>query len=210
MVLKRSAIKFKTPPAAVEVLDGWQVVLKYENQGKSPLLVDLSHCPCMDIQDKDIEDYSGLSIPAKMNGITRQENVFISRMNATQCQVMGLDGKLPALDDKRATDITGGQSILALVGKDVDHIMETLGPLDLFSPGSQGMTLCQAPVFHIPCQILVVSRSRALKVVIIAFARGYGQDMANAILNAGAPYDLAPGGISAISQWLEQSTTDGV
>ncbi len=204
MVLKRSAIKFKATPAAVEETDGWQVVRKYENQGKGPQLVDLSHCPCMDIQDKDIEDYPGLPIPAKMNGITRQENVFISRMNATQCQVMGLDGRLPALDGKGTTDITGGQSILALVGKDVDKIMETLGPLDLFSPGSEGMTLCQAPVFHIPCQIMVLSRSRALKVLIIAFARGYGQDMANAILNAGAPYDLTPGGMSAVSQWLEQ------
>ncbi len=204
MVLKRSVIEFKTAPAAVEVLDGWQVVREYENQGTGPLLVDLSHCPCIDIQDGDIEDYPGLSIPAKMNGITRQEDIFISRMNATQCQVWGLAGRLPALDGKSATDITGGQSILALVGSDVDRIMETLSPLDLFSPASEGMTLYQAPVFHIPCQIMVVSRSRALKIVMIAFARGYGQDMANAILNAGEPYNLAPGGISEISQWLEQ------
>lgn len=207
MALKRSAVKLETldaaGPATIREMDGWDLVRSFENQGDGPALVDLSHTPCLDIQDRDPASVSPFPVPADMNGISRKENIVVSRMNATQCQVWGLDGNLPDTDTPAATDITGGQSILALIGPDVDRVAERLAPLDIFPPGETGMRLFQAPVFHIPCQILVLDRSKDWQVVILAFARGFGQDMARTILAAGADCGLVPGGLDLFTDWLD-------
>ncbi len=205
MAARQSAVEFKAVPAVTQNINGWDVVQAFEGQGGGPFLVDLSHCPCMDIQDRNLDQFpdlaDGLAIPKEMNGISRCGSFLISRMNATQCMVWGLDGTLPEFNAFSATDISGGMTILALVGKDTDKVIEKLAPLDLFKPQAEGLALCQAPIHHIPCQIMVLDRET--KVVIVAFARGYGQDMANSILSAGKEHRLQPGGSNVISQWLE-------
>lgn len=205
MSAKQSAVQFEAAPAAMTTINGWDIVETFGPGEKGTALVDLSHCPCMDIQAKNLDAFKdlpdGLTIPGQINGIHRNGPVFISRMNPTQCMVLGLDGNLPEFSTPNATDISGGHTLLGLVGKDTARILEALAPLDLFTPDAYGMALCQAPVLNIPCQLLVLDREQ--QTVILAFARGYGQDMARAILSAGKIVNLVPGGFRAITQWLE-------
>ncbi len=208
--LRTSPIKFDLEPAVVEEIDSWKVVQEYKNQKTDPLLIDLSHRPSWDIQDKDISSFNApdLCIPDDMNGITRQGNFFISRMNQTQAQIWSLDGKTPALEsfESSCTDITDGQAVLALVGKNLDQVFESMLPLEMFKPGETGMKLFQAPLFHIPCQILALDRSEKMNVVIISCARGYGNDMAKAILKSAAPHGLTPGGENVFLNWLNRDS----
>ncbi len=66
MVLRTSPIRFDLEPEKVVEVDGRQVVETYKNQKQGPLLIDLSHRPGWDIQDKDLKRFSasGLNIPA--------------------------------------------------------------------------------------------------------------------------------------------------
>ncbi len=204
--LRTSPIKFDLEPLTVEEIDGWKVIREYKNQKKDPLLIDLSHRPSWDFQNKDMLSFNTpeLCIPADMNGVTRQSNLFVSRMNQTQAQIWSLDGITPSLESLTpgCTDITDGQAVLALMGKELDQVFESLLPLEMFKPGETGMKLFQTPLFHIPCQILVLDRSEKMKVVIISCPRGYGNDMAKAILKSAAPHGLAPGGENAFLSWL--------
>ncbi len=207
--LRTSPIKFDLEPAVVEEIDSWKVVLEYKNQKTGPLLIDLSHRPSWDIQNNDILSFnkSDFCISNDMNGVTRQGNLFVSKMNQTQAQIWSLDGKIPALEsfESSCTDITDGQAVLALVGKDLDQVFESMLPLEMFKPGETGMKLFQAPLFHIPCQILALDRSEKMNVVIISCPRGYGNDMAKAILKSAEQQGLAPGGENIFSSWLNSS-----
>ncbi len=205
--LRTSPIKFDLEPMAVEEINNWKVVREYKNQKKGPLLIDLSHCPSWDFQNKDILNFNTpeLCIPADMNGVSRQGNLFVSRMNQTQAQLWSLDGKTPSLESLNpgCTDITDGQAVLALVGKDLDQVFESMLALEMLKLGETGMKLFQTPLFHIPCQILVLDQSEKTQVVIISCPRGYGNDMAKAILKSAAPHGLTPGGENAFLSWLD-------
>jgi hypothetical protein len=207
--LRTSPIKFDLEPLTVEEIDSWKVVREYKNQKKGPLLIDLSHRPSFDIQDKDILSFNKpeLCIPANISGVTGQGGLFVSRMNQSQVQAWCLDGETSALEslESSCTDITDGQAVLALMGKDLDHLFESMLSLEMFKPGETDMKLFQAPLFHIPCQILVLDRSEKMQVVIISCPRGYGNDMAKAILKSAAPHGLAPGGENAFLSWLNSA-----
>lgn len=207
--LRTSPITFDLDPLTVEETDSWKVIQEYKHQKTGPLLIDLSHRPSWDFQNKNLLSFNTpeYCIPADMNGVSRQGNLFVSRMNQTQVQLWSLDGKIPSLESLKpgCTDITDGQAVLALVGRDLDQVFESILPLEMFKPGETGMTLFQAPVFHIPCQILVLDRSEKMKVVIISCPRGYGNDLAKAILKSAAPHGLAPGGEKTFLNWLNSN-----
>ncbi len=204
--LRTSPIEFNLEPAIAAEVDGWEVVREYKDRKSGPVLIDLSHRPSWDIQNKDILSCAQpeMNIPAEMNDIIKQGNLFVSRMNQTQCQIWSLDGKMPSLEPVKTccTEITDGQAVLALMGTHLDRVFETMTPLDMFKPGDVGMRLFQAPLFHIPCRILVLDRSEKMQVVIIACVRGYGNDMAKAILASCAPHGLTPAGEDVFSAWL--------
>lgn len=209
-ILRHSPVKFDLQPAVMEEKQGWQVVQEYLDQKKGPLLIDLSHTPSWYFQDKDLSSFTslGLKIPSQNNGITRQGNLFVSRMNDTQCQVWSLDSQVPAFVDTHemhCTQITDGQAVLGLVGENVQGIVETFTPQDVFAPDSEPMGLFQAPLFHIPCQILVLDRSEKIQVILIACPRGYGNDMARAILKSGDSQNLGPGGEKDFLSWLNNT-----
>ncbi|MCP4719064.1 MAG: hypothetical protein GY860_06360 [Desulfobacteraceae bacterium] len=207
--LRTSPIKFNLEPLTVDKIDSWKVVKEYKNQKQGPLLIDLSHRPSWDFQDKDVLSFNKpeFSIPADMNGITRQGNLFVSRMNQTQVQLWSFDGKTPPLESLGpfCTDITDGQAVMALMGNNLDLVFESMLPLEMFKPGENCMQLFQAPLFHIPCQILVLDRSEKMKVVIISCPRGYGKDMTKAILKSAIPHGLNPGGENAFELWLNSA-----
>ncbi len=206
--LRTSPIKFDMEPSATATVNGWQVVTEYKGQKKGPLLIDLSHKPNWDLQSKDLSIFedSRIPIPIKPNEMIRHHNLFTARMNAIQCSIWSLDNQVPDLDGFKdnITDITDGQALFAIVGRNLPVLMEAFGPLDIFSPEFEDIRLFQSPLFHIPCQILLLERSGDMQVVLISCPRGYGNSMAKALLKSGNPFGLSPGGENIFTQWLEK------
>ena len=208
-IQRRSAVTFDCQPEEIAGRDGFQIVERYAGRKKGPLLIDLSHTPSWDIQDRNLDRFrgAGLGIPDKPGRVHRQKGMILSLLNPTQAQVWCLDGNAAGWDinDPHCTEISDGQTLFALMGPDIVSVFDTLTTLDLFRPGQDGMQLFQAPLFHIPCQILILDRSPDMQVALISFPRGYGSDMAKAIFSLTQGLDLCPGGNQEFSDWLNRT-----
>ncbi len=203
MVSRKSPVVFSTPPSDMEERQGWQVVLEYEGQGDGPYLVDLSHCAKWDLQDSGLDNQHpwGLTIPTQPGQSLVRDGWLINRMNRTQAQFWRIDGAEAAPPQEPfATDITDGLCLLALVGRNVPDIMERITTLDAFAPDRRTPCLIQGPVLHIPCQLVRIGPFGDIHAVIFGFSRGYGQTMAEAVLESGGRYGLKPAGEQTFTQ----------
>ena len=204
-----SPVSFLSEPAQTEIHDGWKVVLKYSDEGNGPFLIDLSHRNRWDVQDAHLSKFQPgeVAISENPGQCTFQKGLLINRMNPTQAAVWHLMGDRPdKIQGTAYTDITEGSACLALVGSApcVFSIMEKVTSLDLLFPGIEPPFLVQGPVSHVPCQVVVLQREEKESAVIFTCSRGYGMSMAQALLDAGAEYDLRPAGETAFSNWIEK------
>lgn len=200
-LIRRSPISFDAAPAQTIKRGGWEVVLTYEDEGSGNRLVDLSHKSKWDVQDGDIESIKpfGLDVPADYNACNQGDGMIVNRMNRTQAAVWQLgEAAVEAPTEAAYTETTDAQALIALFGPDAPAIAETVTGLDLFPPQAATPRLVQGPVLHIPCQIVVLKNDGLL----IAFSRGYGQTMAEALLESGKGWGLSPAGEKAFSDWL--------
>lgn len=201
---RRSPVRFNVNPAETEERNGFEVALRYEGDEEGPILVDLSHCRKFDIQDNNVVGLTpwGRSIPEEYNTSSFQDGVLINRMNRTQAALWQLTGDdLGDLPYGCVTETTDGLCLLAVGGDQALAIMEKATPLDLAAPSRQTPYLIQGPVMHIPCQI-VVFRKEEGPLVMMTFSRGYGEGMAEALLDAGREVGLKPGGVKAFEARL--------
>jgi hypothetical protein len=95
---------------------------------------------------------------------------------------------------------------LALVGRgaEVFSIIEKITPLDILSPEKKPPFLIQGPVLHVPCQIVVLGKNDNRFAVLVACSRGYGQSMAEELLDAGSQMGLRPAGEIAFCNWFKR------
>ena len=133
-IRRYSPVSFEKKAIQTEQRGDWEIVLKYEDEGNGPYLVDLSHIAKWDIQDERLARLQpvGITIPEAPGACIYDKGIHISRMNQTQavaCHLVGNDSGLP--DDPSYTDITEAYALLALIGKDVFSIMEKITALDL-------------------------------------------------------------------------------
>ena len=208
--IRRSPVVLSAVPAATEVRDGWNVVLRYEDEGSrggnsdgegsqaGPWLVDLSHRRRWDFQDADIGTRTpmDLPVPPQFGQVGVHRPLVINRMNRTQVAIWHLgEGVPPATPPETPfTETTDGHCMLAFVGRGVPAALEHLTPLDLFDPARPTPFLTQGPVLHVPCQVVTF----APELVVMTFARGYGERFARAVLASGAIEGLRPGGEEAL------------
>ena len=193
---RRSPAVFDANPAATETRDGWKVVLRYEDEEHhgGPWLVDLSHRRRWDYQDGRVATQRpmDLPVPGEYGQAGVHGPLVISRMNRTQVSIWHLGaGAPPAMPSRTAfTETTDGHCMLAFIGAGVPQVLEHLTTLDLFDPGRPMPFLTQGPVLRVPCQVVTVSTD----LVVMTFARGYGETFAHAALHSGALAGLRPGG----------------
>lgn len=195
-IVRLSPIQFAIQPQQTEKREGWEVALSYGTQ-KGPFLIDLSHRPKWDFQDADLSGLQpfGLSVPAKPGQCVYENGMLINRMNRTQCAVWHLAGEYPGSPGEPAgSQTTDGLALLALTGRGTLPVMERVTNLDLADPARTSPCLLQGSVLHIPCQVVLFSRNGTEATVLLCFSRGYGQAMAEALLQAGKDVDLSPGG----------------
>ena len=204
-----SPVSFSSEPDQTEMRNGWKVVLQYNDEGKGPFLIDLSHRNRWDVQDADLSKIQpgGVIIPEKPGQCTFQNRLLINRMNRTQAAVWHLLGDCPDItQDIAYTEITEGSACFALVGRNGDtfSFMEKVTSLDLRFPRKDTPFLIQGPVALVQCQIVIFQEEEKESAVLFTCSRGYGKSMAQALLEAGAEYGLRPAGENAFSDWLKK------
>jgi hypothetical protein len=204
-IIRRSPVVFDSTPAQTEMRDNWTVVLEYENQGESPWLVDLSHRPRWDLQDREIDAIqpAGVQIPDAPGRCSFQNGILINRMNRTQSSIWHLAGDKPEFPDETAyTDVTDSTVFLALMGKHLGGIIEKLTSLDFFSPLNEPPFLLQGPLSHVPCQCVMLEKTQERSGILFTCSRGYARDMVHAVLDAGAEFGIHPAGESIFNGWI--------
>ncbi len=196
--LKRySPVKLPNTPARTQVRNGWEVVLEYEDEGTGPFLVDLSHIGKWDVQGEDLPSLrpAGLAIPEDSEQCLLTEDFLLNLIKWNWATIWYFSEDMPDFADEYAfTNVTEAYALLVLVGREAFSIMEKLTSLDLFSPDRKPPFLIMGPVVHIRSQVVVLSGEKDGSAVLVACPRGYGQSMAEIMLDAGKEYGLKPGG----------------
>lgn len=205
-IQRRSPISLLGRPVTTESRDRWTVVLEYDAEGAGPWLIDLSHRPQWDLQDRNISHITpfGISMPRKPGTCRLEDGILLSRMNETQASLCRLGGGVPEVPEGSAyTETTEAYAFLALVGKNVFSITEKLTSLDLADPRKSLPFLLQGPVSHVPSQMVVLKRDGLDGIVLLRCPRGYGHDMVRSIFDAGAEFGLRPAGESALGKAMK-------
>ena len=202
---RHSPIALMGRPARTEFRNGWDVVLQYDGEGKGLYLIDLSHRPKWDVQDANLAGIQplGVAIPETPGCCVIKRGILISRMNRTQAAVWQLLEPTANMPQERPyTDMTEAVCLFALVGKEVLPIMEKVTSLDLAASERAAPFYLQGPAVHVPCQIAVLEKRSDLQVILLGCSRGYGQSMAEALLDLGSARGLRPGGEDAFTNLL--------
>ena len=202
---RRSPVEFKSKPVNAVLQDDWTVILEYEDEGRGPWVVDLSHRARWDLQDSEISAQQpwGMRIPDAPGHCIFGNGILINRMNRTQAAIWHLTGDhLDVPENPAYTDVTDATVFLALLGKDVFSITEKLTSLDFLDPSRQTPFLLQGPFSHVPCQIVALGKQQQGSGILLTCSRGYARDMSAAVLDAGAEFGLRPAGQNAFEDWL--------
>jgi glycine cleavage system aminomethyltransferase T len=192
-----SPIKLEEAPARIEQRNGWEVVLEYEDQGTGPFLVDLSHIGKWDVQGEDLPSLrpARLLIPKDSRQCTLTGDFLLNLIKWNWATIWHFSVDTPDFaEEVPFTNVTEAYALLALVGNEACDIMEKVTSLDLLSPKRKPPFLVLGPVSHIRCQVVVLARDKDASAVLVACPRGYGQSLAEAILDAGKEWGLRPGG----------------
>lgn len=201
-IIRRSPVDFGLAPAETETINGFEAALQYGEQEEGPRLIDLSHCLKYDLQDSDLGRFKpwGIEISETPGQCVYENGILINRMNRTQCAIWNIGpGVVEPPEEKEYTETTDGLCLLAVCGPGALDVMDRISSLDFSAPGLTGPCLIQGPVMHIPAQSVLFSREGKSATIIFSFSRGYGQAMAEAILESGSDVGLAPGGLKDLN-----------
>jgi hypothetical protein len=204
-IIRRSPVTFESPAARTEERDNWTVVLEFENQGPGPWIIDLSHRPRWDLQERAIDGIQpwGASVPDTPGRCIFANGILINRMNRTQASLWHLKGDRPNTPEGQSfTDVTDATVFLALIGKNLPLLLEKVTALDFFNPLNNPAFLLQGPLSHVPCQCVMLEKSADRSGILFTCSRGYARDMVEGILEAGAEFGLRPAGEDAFNSWL--------
>lgn len=190
-------VTFAQTPARTQERNGWEIVLEYEDEATGPFLIDLSHIGKWDVQGENLASIrpAGLDIPRDSEQCTVTDQYLINLIKWNWATIWHFSQDMPDFaDDYAFTNVTEAYALLALVGLDVLSILEKITAFDFFTPQRRPPFLTMAPVLHIRSQVVILSREVENSAVLVGCARGYGQSMAEALLDAGKEWGLRPGG----------------
>ena len=196
-IKRYSPVTFAHLPARTQERNGWEVVLEYENEATGPFLIDLSHIGKWDVQGESLSSIrpAGLDIPKDSEQCTVTDRYLINLIKWNWATIWHFSQDMPDFaGDFAFTNVTEAYALFALLGEEVFSIMEKVSALDLLSPERKPPFLTMGPVLHVRSQVVVLAREVDSSAVLVACPRGYGQSMAEALLDAGKEWGLRPGG----------------
>jgi len=202
---RHSPIHFSVHPANTQMRNGWEVVLNYSDENEGPFLVDLSHIEKWDVQGENLSQIqpAGITIPQHSGECRFNGGVLISLVKWNWANIWCFSENGPDFSNEWAyTDVTEAYALFALTGKHVFSVLEKATVLDLASPQQNAPFLVMGPVLHVRSQVVVLEKDEKNPAVLIAFGRGYGQAMAQALLEEGSEYGLKPGGENVFTEWM--------
>lgn len=186
--------------------DGWEIALRYSQEDSPLTIIDLSHLSKWEIYAPELSGRSlgPIHVPNRTGEVVLTTEVIVALCRpsvalAFMCDHSG-DG---LLNEANHADVTDGYALLALIGDDGPSIMEKITDLDLTSPSGGYARLVQGPLLGAPSKIMIFSTTGCKKGMLIAVARGSGQSIVDAILDAGADFELTSAGERAFKRWLE-------
>jgi len=201
-----SPVVFASTPVRTENRDNWEVVMEYSTEGDGPYLVDLSHKPRFDLQDRDLAAKKpfGMSLPESPGNSAFENGILASRMNHSQVSLYNLSNEDNSVivNEPGITDVTEATLFVALIGRNIFSICEKLTALDFKDPARIAPFLFQGPFSHVPCQIVTLGKESDNSGLVLTCSRGYGQDMIYSILHAGEEFGLKPAGEDRFTAWL--------
>ena len=196
-IKRYSPVTFARTPARKQVRNGWKVVLEYEDEATGPFLIDLSHIGKWDVQGEKLSSLrpAGLVIPEDSKQCSFTGSFMVNLIKWNWATIWHFSQDMPDFaGDFSFTNVTEAYALFALFGKEVFSIMEKVSALDLLSPERKPPFLTMGPVLHIRSQVVLLAREVDRSAVLVACARGNGQSMAEALLDAGKEWGLRPGG----------------
>ena len=196
-IKRYSPVTFAHTPARTQVRNGWEVVLEYEDEATGPFLIDLSHIGKWDVQGENLSSIrpAGLVIPEDSEHCAFTESFLVNLIKWNWATIWHFSQDMPNFaGDLAFTNVTEAYALFALLGKEVFPIMEKVSALDLLSPDRKPPFLTLGPVLHVRSQVVVLARDVDSFTVLVACPQGYGQSMAEALLDAGKEWGLTPGG----------------
>ena len=196
-IRRYSPVTFAHTPARTQVRNGWEVVLEYEDEATGPFLIDLSHIGKWDVQGENLSSLrpAGLVIPENSKHCSFTGSFMVNLIKWNWATIWHFSQDMPDFaGDFSFTNVTEAYALFALFGKAVFSIMEKVSALDLLSPERKPPFLTMGPVLHIRSQVVLLAREVDRSAVLVACPRGYGQSMAEALLEAGKEWGLRPGG----------------
>ncbi len=202
-----SPVKFTKPAAQTQMRNGWEIVLNYSDEGAGPFLIDLSHVGKWDVQGENLSRIrpAGMDIPQHSGRCEFKDGSLINLVKWNWAVIWCFSEDDSTFSYEWAyTDVTEAYALLALIGKEVFCIMEKVTSLDLLSAEKTPPFLLLGPVHHVRSQVVVLERNGTGSAVLVACARGYGQSMAQVLLDAGNEYGVAPGGENVFTEWLKR------
>ena len=206
-IRRQSPVRFTANPTKSDLRDNWTVALAYDEEGRGPWLVDLSHKTRWDLQDNQIggQHPCNIALPGAPGECTLVDNTLANRMNRTQASIYHLGSTAPDMPGFSGyTDVTESTLFVALFGPKAFSVAEKLTNLDFLDPTKKVPFLLQGPFCHVPCQIVTLEKSAdGSGGFLLTCSRGYGDSMVHAVLQAGAEFGLRPAGENRFSSWIQ-------
>ncbi len=205
-IRRYSPVVFRHPPTRTEIRNDWEVVLEYEDETNGPFLIDLSHIGKWDVQGEKLSSLRPAGIVIPQVGLCAYTGeYFVNLIKWNWATIWHFSQEMPDFADHFAfTNVTEAYALFALLGKEVFSIMEKASALDLLSPRRKPPFLMLGPVLNIRSQVVVLAREGEGSALLVGCPRGYGQSMADALLDAGDEWGLKPGGENIFTRMAAQ------
>ena len=180
--------------AAVELIDGWQVAVRYpqSTDRAGNVLVDLSHWPTFEINGPEtgttLMSLCCEDVPLRKIHCEGERHVY--RLTPSRAIVFG---KLsPSVN---GLDVTGGWSSLALIGPDAERILNKVTAVDLRERTLPVQSCCQGPIFGVNTLFGRLAGRFDLHV-----CSDSAEFFWEVLMDAGAEFGLRPAGIETCGQ----------
>ena len=179
--------------ATVELLDGWQVAVRYSQQPDQAgnALVDLAHVPTFEINGPEtgaaLTSICGVDV--LLRKIHSADSRHVYRLTPSRAIVFG---NVPS--NTGAIDVTGGWTSLALIGPDAERILNKVTAVDLRERTLPAQACCQGPIFGV--NTLFGRFADRFELHVCSDSAEFFWDV---LMDAGAEFGLRPAGIDVMS-----------
>ena len=181
--------------AAVELIDGWQVAVRYpqSTDRAGNVLVDLSHWPTFEINGPEtgttLMSLCCEDVPLRKIHCEGERHVY--RLTPSRAIVFGGEARSLATSATGALDVTGGWSSLTLIGPDAERILNKVTAVDLRERTLPLQSCCQGPIFGV--NTLFGRLTGRFDLHVCSDSAEFFWDV---LMDAGAEFGLRPAGVA--------------